>query len=658
MTNPFEPNSSSFEKSKQSSEYSINSLKNLIEKEDSKFNIHSSISQHDNSQQISSVSNISNSKQSKPDLYSNIHKLLEENNTHHPLHPITKQLYNNQVNNSNQQYMNNSKSSNTVNTADVLSMQLELQENKKTIQMMKNKIAELKGTINKNELEYKEALTKKLNEQKFEYDNNLMRLNALIETSLSEKKKLNNKIEELNEQIALLNIQNQKKIQSLTENNEADNQKNKDAWYQAEKLRRKKWEEEKLKELKELTVKSLEPELDKILKDHKAELYKQEEELKDNFRNQKEKMIVDYEKKIQSLKHSFIKEKEAIQEEERKIYTKRLREQNERTEEEHNGEQKKWYINLQDEVTRLEQLRKKDKTNYENDLELSEKRHNKDIEEKEAYYRQKIMEFKETYEDKLQKQIETEKEIIAQEHQEYIKEKEREYEKRMNQFKSEMIQERDKKINVVIASLSDDLIKDKNKTHIELERKANTLNECLKEENKELKQTIQAYKQNEEEYKDKLRKALNNYEGSLKETDEKILEITNLKKEIDQLNLLINDLTDKYTGAQKGFNQEKINIEIAYQTDLHKTKKESQLLVEKNELVQKGFESKIADIQKEHKTEMEELEDRISKAMKRKDETITRLNNEILVKTQTIAKYEELLNKQRNEFIAQYSKNK
>ena len=48
---------------------------------------------------------------------------------------------------------------------------------------------------------------------------------------------------------------------------------------------------------------------------------------------------------------------------------------------------------------------------------------------------------------------------------------------------------------------------------------------------------------------------------------------------------------------------------------------------------------------------MEQLENKIKSSLKHKDQTITRLNNEVLIKNETIKKYEELLNKQRNEFI-------
>ncbi len=79
-----------------------------------------------------------------------------------------------------------------------------------------------------------------------------------------------------------------------------------------------------------------------------------------------------------------------MQEKERKEYIKRLREQNIRMEDQHSSEQKKWYVNLQDEIKRLEALRNKDKLNYENDLQQLAMKYDKLIEEKEKYWKENI----------------------------------------------------------------------------------------------------------------------------------------------------------------------------------------------------------------------------------------------------------------------------
>ena len=359
------------------------SLNSWLDNEDSKY----SINKENN---ILNKDNINNDNDiSKKDILSNINKLIEENDKRDQnfIYNEKQKTINSPTETDLEEKFNNLKK---INTSDILCLTLELKEIKKTNQIMKETIQDLKNEISRNELQYKENMTKELNKQKFEYEEKIEELKALIENLISEKKQLNEKVNIIANEYDKKEYDYKKKINELIEYHKADNEKSKDAWFQAEKIRRKKWEENKIKEIKELTIKNLEPELDKILQDHKKELIEQEQSLKDNFRSQKEKLIAEYEDKIEKMKKIFAKEKEDLQEKERKEYIKRLREQNIRLEDQHSSEQKKWYVNLQDEIKRLEELRNKDKINYENDLIQLANKYDKLIEEKEKYWKENI----------------------------------------------------------------------------------------------------------------------------------------------------------------------------------------------------------------------------------------------------------------------------
>ena len=359
------------------------SLNSWLDNEDSKY----SLNKENN--ELNKLNSNNDNDITKKDILSNINKLIEENDKRDQnfIYNKNRQILNSSPYLDEDEKFNNLKK---INTSDILGLTLELKEIKKTNQIMKETIQDLKNEISRNELQYKENMDKALNKQKFEYEEQIEELKALIDNLISEKKQLNDKISIIFGEFEKKEYEYKKKINDLIEYHKTDNEKSKDAWFQAEKIRRKKWEESKIKEIKELTIKNLEPELDKILQDHKKELLEQEESLKDKFRLQKEKLIADYEDKIEKMKKNFAKEKEDLQEKERKEYIKRLREQNIRLEDQHNSEQKKWYVNLQDEIKRLEKLRNKDKINYENDLVQLANKYDKLIEEKEKYWKENI----------------------------------------------------------------------------------------------------------------------------------------------------------------------------------------------------------------------------------------------------------------------------
>lgn len=359
------------------------SINSWLDNEDSKYSLNKE------KNELNKLNSINDNDITKKDILSNINKLIEENDKRDQnfIYNKNRQILNSSPDLDEDEKFNNLKK---INTSDILGLTLELKEIKKTNQIMKETIQDLKNEISRNELQYKENMDKALNKQKFEFEEQIEELKALIDNLISEKKQLNDKISIIFGEFEKKEYEYKKKINDLIEYHKTDNEKSKDAWFQAEKIRRKRWEESKIKEIKELTIKNLEPELDKILQDHKKELLEQEESLKDKFRLQKEKLIADYEDKIEKMKKNFAKEKEDLQEKERKEYIKRLREQNIRLEDQHNSEQKKWYVNLQDEIKRLEELRNKDKINYENDLVQLANKYDKLIEEKEKYWKENI----------------------------------------------------------------------------------------------------------------------------------------------------------------------------------------------------------------------------------------------------------------------------
>ena len=291
-------------------------------------------------------------------------------------------------------------------TVDILSTALELKESKKTTEIMKTIIEELKKDIKSKEEHHKKELHEKLSIQKHEFDIIMQRQTGLIEGLLSEKKKLSQNSDEVAEKLENVERINHKKMQQIIENFDLELKKNKDAWFQAEKIRRKKWEDQKLKEIKEITVKGLEPEIERIISAHKQEISKMEDKLNEELRRQKEKLLNENERRISDIKERFQKEKEDAIEHERSLSNHRMRNQNERLEEEFNEDRRRWNSNLQAEIQRLETLREKDKKLYEDQLSKIEERNSKTIEEKENYYKNRMIEMEKRFEEKMKSEEE------------------------------------------------------------------------------------------------------------------------------------------------------------------------------------------------------------------------------------------------------------
>ena len=143
----------------------------------------------------------------------------------------------------------------------------------------------------------------------------------------------------------------------MRENYELEISKCKEAWYQTEKIRRKKWESQKIKEIKTLTAKGLQPEIENILSNHKIELSHLEKQYLQKMKEFQEKIIMESDQKNSELKYKLTKEKEILIEEEKRKCDERLRKQRKIYEDEINEERKRWNAKIENEIQRLELLR-------------------------------------------------------------------------------------------------------------------------------------------------------------------------------------------------------------------------------------------------------------------------------------------------------------
>ena len=92
-------------------------------------------------------------------------------------------------------------------------------------------------------------------------------------------------------------------------------------------------------------------------------------------------------------------------------------------------------------------------------------------------------------------------------------------------------------------------------------------------------------------------------------------------------------------------------MKIEMKSNLQKGDAEVALLNNKLQTAQKIFEKQKDDIEKTHQNEILEIQDKIKKTLKIKEEIIQNLQNELEKEKITNKKYEELLNQQRKEFF-------
>ena len=526
-------------------------------------------------------------------------------------------------------------------------LHLELSECKKTIKSLQKIIAGLHSQLQSKDSMHSKNLL--LHQQ----ENSLLlnKQSTILDSLYAEKRQLETQVSDLREKLENLEKNNYKKMQKMRENYELEMQKNKEAWIQTEKLRRKKWEEARIKEIKALTAKGLEPEIERIIREHKVEINEIKEKYGRMIEKEREEIVCKYENEIVVLKKNLNKEKDEIAEIERQNLIQKLNSQKKRIEEEFLEENKRLQNKLKLEVERLENLREKDKEMYENQIQKLESQNENQIKNTEKYYQQMISKMQRDFDSRINSEIESQKSELLKKNDEILSAKESELEAKYKDLKSEILKDKEKQLNSVIEKLSEETALEKQKLEKKAEKKANEKNLLLIEENFQLQKKLS-------EVSDKLKaetKNRVNLESNIEKIHKKLknkqAEFDAQERSLKSLQRNYDDLSEKMNGLVRDFNKEKLSFELEMKAQLQKGDAEINLIQTRLENERKKFGEEKAMIENKHRREIGELEEKIKKSFMRKDEIIKTLQNELNMKNIAVSKYEEMMNKQRMELL-------
>ncbi len=168
--------------------------------------------------------------------------------------------------------------------------------------------------------------------QKAEFESSSSRQVAFIDRLLADKNVLNARCEELVAEVKAMEGRFGEKLRAAEEEKERELKKHKEAWSASEKIRRESWMAEKTKEIRETTIKGLQPEVERLMNKSKVDVRKAEERFDEELRRQKEQLLVAAEKSCGELRERLVRERDAAVEREREGWVEKLREAVERSE--------------------------------------------------------------------------------------------------------------------------------------------------------------------------------------------------------------------------------------------------------------------------------------------------------------------------------------
>uniref|UniRef100_A0A8C9ZRG0 Centrosomal protein 131 n=1 Tax=Sander lucioperca TaxID=283035 RepID=A0A8C9ZRG0_SANLU len=241
-------------------------------------------------------------------------------------------------------------------TGSMMRIKLELEEKKRTVNMLQSALAQQRELTVRHVKETEKELNRNFQLQKEQFEATIQRHLTFIDQLINDKKSLNERCEGVVGELKQVDQKYTKKIAQMQEQHEMEIKKLKELMSATEKIRREKWIDEKTKKIKEITVKGLEPEIQKLISKHKQDLKKLRTLHEAELLQADDRAAQRYVRQCEELRLQLEREKDEQSQRERELAKQRYEKQLQEEELSLQQQRRRLYKEVADEKERLTQL--------------------------------------------------------------------------------------------------------------------------------------------------------------------------------------------------------------------------------------------------------------------------------------------------------------
>ncbi|DAA18289.1 TPA: 5-azacytidine induced 1 isoform 2 [Bos taurus] len=485
-------------------------------------------------------------------------------------------------------------------STSVMRLQLEVEEKKQAMVLLQRALAQQRDLTFRRVKETERELGRQLRQQKEHYEATIRRHLSFIDQLIEDKKALGEKCEALVAELKLGDQRRKDREAQLQEQHELEIKKLKELMSATEKVRREKWINEKTRKIKEITVKGLEPEIQKLIAKHKQEVKKLKGLHATELLQAEERAAQHYGRQAEELREHLEREKEAL------------------------GRQE-WERAQQRQRAELDELRRQ----LEESSSAGGRALRAEFEKgKEEQERRHQMELK-----ALKDQLEVERQMweanSAKKEEAWLLNRERE-------LKEEIRKGRDKEIELVIHRLEADMTQAREESERAAENRVKRLRDKYEAELSELEQSER-----------KLQERCAELKGRLGEAEGENVRLQGLvrqkEKELADVKAVNEQLTGERSSLAQVLRQEFADRLATSEEENRQTKAELAELRARQRL-------ELEQLTREKQAELEEVHGRVKMALAKKEEAVSSLRKQHQAAMKRAEHLEELLEQCRRPF--------
>ncbi|XP_017919109.1 PREDICTED: centrosomal protein of 131 kDa [Capra hircus] len=521
-------------------------------------------------------------------------------------------------------------------STSVMRLQLEVEEKKQAMVLLQRALAQQRDLTFRRVKETERELGRQLRQQKEHYEATIQRHLSFIDQLIEDKKALGEKCEALVSELKLGDQRRKDREAQLQEQHELEIKKLKELMSATEKVRREKWINEKTRKIKEITVKGLEPEIQKLIAKHKQEVKKLKGLHATELQRAEERAAQHYGRQAEELREHLEREKEALGRQEWERAQQRFEQHLEQEQRALQQQRRRLYNEVAEEKERLGQQAARQRA------ELDELR--RQLEESSSAggraLRAEFEKGKEEQERKHQMELKALKDQLEVERQMWeansAKKEEAWLLNRERELKEEIRKGRDKEIELVIHRLEADMTQAREESERAAENRVKRLRDKYEAELSELEQSER-----------KLQERCAELKGRLGEAEGENVRLQGLvrqkEKELADVKAVNEQLTGERSSLAQVLRQEFADRLATSEEENRQIKAELAELRARQRL-------ELEQLTREKQAELEEVHGRVKMALAKKEEAVSSLRKQHQAAMKRADHLEELLEQCRRPF--------
>ncbi|XP_043941012.1 centrosomal protein of 131 kDa isoform X2 [Protopterus annectens] len=522
-------------------------------------------------------------------------------------------------------------------TTSMMKLKLELEEKKRTINMLNTALTQQRDLTIRHVKETEKDLNQHFRLQKEQYEATIQRHLTFIDQLIDDKKVLSEKCESLVNELKQVDQNYTKKITQMQEQHDMEIKKLKELMSATEKIRREKWIDEKTKKIKEITVKGLEPEIQKLIAKHKQEVKKLKALHEAELLQSDERAAQRYVRQLEEMRQQMEQEKEELSQRERELSRQRYEKQLEEEEQALQQQRRRLYSEVAEEKERvcqqaarqraeLDDLRRQLEDNSSLVTKALKEEYEKAKEEQERRHQAEIWALKE--------RLEIEKQAWEEN---YMKKQEAWLLARERELKEDVRRGRDKEIEVVIQRLEEETSTAKEESERAAENRIKRIRDKYEAELRELERSERGLQERYNELKSRLTEAEGDnirLQGLIRQKELEVKDIREIKDR----------LTEERNSLSEVIRQEFADRLVITEEENKRLKLEASEMRARHRL-------ELERLTREKEEELEEVHKRVKVAIVKKEEAVNSLRKQHEAALKRADHLETLLEQQRKQIL-------